>query len=507
MTHALDDRALRTVPWLAAAATFLFHLVANPHYGFFRDELYFIICGFHPDWGYVDQPPLVPLMSAATQLFGHSLVLLRAVPALFAAAAAFTTCRLVSEFGGRVFAQSLAAVVVLFTGVSAAFGGKVGTDEVGLWTWPLIALILVRLSKGVDPRWWLAAGVAAGVSLESKYSVIFFLAAILAGLLLTPARRVLFTRWFALGCAVAVLIALPNFVWQWQHGFPMLELLQNGQNGKNIIVSPLFFLVQEIVITTPILVPVWMIGLGWLLRTADFRFLGYAYVILIAEMIVLHGKHYYPAAVYPILIAAGAVPLEAWTRRLRIARAAMVAYAVVFGLAFVPFALPVLPEDTFVAYEAKLNALLHLRGALATEHERETSKLPGDWADMHGWPELAATVKGVYDGLPPQERAQAVVFADNYGSAAAIEFFTPDVPVISIHNQYWVWGTKGYNGNVLVQVGGSCFAKQHLFASRTVVTTFNSRWGIGWEQHLPIAICRGIRTPLAEVWKTVHAFE
>jgi dolichyl-phosphate-mannose-protein mannosyltransferase len=506
MTHA-HDRSASTVAWLAAAVTFLIHLVANPHYGFFRDELYFIICGFHPDWGYVDQPPLVPLMSAATQLFGHSLVLLRAVPALFAAAAAFTTCRLVTEYGGGVFAQALAALVLLFTGVSAAFGGKVGTDEVGLWTWPLLALLIVRLSKGADPRWWLAAGAAAGVSLESKYSVIFFVVAILVGTLLTPARRILFTRWFALGCALAMLIALPNFVWQARHGFPMLELLQNGQNGKNLIASPLLFLVQQIVITTPPLAPVWMIGLVWLLRTAQVRYLGYAYVILIAEMLVLHGKHYYPAAVYPILIAAGAVPLEAWTRSLRAARAVLVAYAVVFGLAFLPFALPILPEETFVAYEAKLSTLLPLRGVLATEHERETSTLPGDWADMHGWPELAATVKRVYDGLPPNDRAQAVVLADNYGTAAAIDFFTPGVPVISIHNQYWMWGTKGYGGNVLVQVGGSCFAKQHLFASRTVVTTFSSRWGIGWEQHLPIAICRGIRTPLAEVWKTVHAFE
>ncbi len=505
MTTA-PDRALRSVPWLAAAATFVFHLAANPHYGYFRDELYFIICGFHPDWGYVDQPPLVPLMSAGTQLFGHSLVLLRAVPALFAAAAAFATCRLVTEFGGGVFAQSFAAVVVLFTGVSAAFGGKVGTDEVGLWTWPLIALLVVRLSKGADPRWWLAAGAAAGVSLESKYSVIFFLAAILAGLLLTPARRILFTRWFALGCAVAVLIALPNFVWQWQHGFPMLELLHNGQNGKNIIASPVLYVVQEIVITMPFLAPVWMIGLVWLVRSAAFRFLAFAYVIVIAEMIVLHGKHYYPAAVYPILIAAGAVPLEAWTQGRRTARTAMVAYALVLGLAFVPFALPVLPEDTFVAYEAKVNAVLHLRGALATEHERETSKLPGDWADMHGWPELAAAVQHVYDGLSPQDRAQAVVLADNYGTASAIEFFTPGVPVISTHNQYWLWGTKGYSGNILVQVGGSCFASRHLYASRTIVTTFISRWGIGWEQHLPIAICRGIRKPFPEVWKDVRAF-
>lgn len=497
----------RAIPGIAALATFLVHLVANPHYGFFRDELYFIICGFHPQWGYVDQPPVVPLLAAATQLGGHSLVLLRAVPALFAGGGAYVTCRLVAEFGGGRFAQVLAAIVFLFTGVLASFGVKVGADEVGLWTWPLIALLIVRIAKGADPRWWLAAGVAAGFSLESKYSVAFFLAAILAGLLLTPARRFLFDRWFALGCAVALIIALPNFLWQWHNGFPMLELLKSGQDGKNVIAGPLLFLVQQFIITTPFIAPVWVIGVVWLLRSAQWRFLGLTYAFVIAEMIVFHGKHYYPADVYPIAIAAGAVPIEAWTRRLFPARAAIVAYTLAAGLAFFPFAAPVLTEDAFVAYQSKVYTALHVpREILATEHDRETSALPGDWADMHGWPELAAAVQRVYDGLPPQDRARAVVLADNYGTASAIEFFTPGVPVISTHNQYWLWGTRGYDGSVLVQAGGTCFASFHRYDSRTVVTTFSSRWGIGWEQNLPIAICRAKRAPLAELWPQVKSY-
>ena len=493
--------------WSAAGATLLLHLVANPHYGFFRDELYFIVCGLHPDWGYVDQPPLVPLMAAATQLFGHSLVPLRAVPALFAAAGVFVTCRLVSAYGGRVFAQALAAIVCALTAVLSAFGEKVGTDEVGLWTWPLIALFVVRLTQGADPRWWLAVGAVAGISLESKYSVLFFLVALVAGLLVTPARRVLFGRWFAAGCGVAVLIALPNVLWQWQHGFPMLELLRNGQNGKNVIAGPLLYLVQELIITTPFIAPVWIIGLFWLLRRSELRFLGIAYIVLIGEMLLFHGKHYYPAAIYPVLIAGGAVAIEAWTRRATVVRAAIVAYAAVAGLAILPFSLPVLPEETYVGYAARVNALLHLpKDALATEHGREVARLPGDFADMHGWPELAATVKRVYDALPPAERARAVVLGSNYGEASAVAFFTPDVPVIGVHNQFWEWGTKGYDGNVLVQIGGTCFSAEHLYASRTVVATMRSRWAIGWEQDLPIAICRGIREPLAQVWPSVHEF-
>ncbi|HEY8298543.1 MAG TPA: glycosyltransferase family 39 protein [Candidatus Baltobacteraceae bacterium] len=497
----------RSIPLIAGVAAFLVHLVANPHYGFFRDELYFIICGLHPQLGYVDQPPVVPLLAAMTQLFGHSLILLRAVPALFAGACVYVTCLLVAEFGAASFAQILAALVVFFTGVLMSFGTKLSPDTVGLVTWPLLALIVVRLSNGADPRLWLAAGLVAGISIESKYSVVFFIAALALGLLLTPQRRLLFSRWAAGGALLAALIALPNFLWQWSYGFPMLALLEAGQNGKNVNVSPLLYLAQEAIITGVVLAVVWIAGLVWLLRTANFRFLGYAYLLLIAEMMIFHGKHYYPADVYPILIAAGAVVCERWTRASRIARYAAVAVVLIVGIALAPMALPVLPEATFVRYSASLSGALHIsQTATQTERGRDEGALPGDWADMHGWPELAQTVKRVYEALPPSDRAQAVVLGDNYGGASAVEFFAPGIPVISVHNQYWLWGTRRYSGNVLVQMGGTCFASDHLYTSRTVVTTFHSRWAITSEQHLPIAVCRGIRKPLADVWKTSRAY-
>ena len=497
-----DDDVL--VAWIAAAAVLILHLVANPHYGYFRDELYFIVCGFHPDWGYVDQPPLVPLMSAVTQLFGHSLVLLRAVPALFAAAGAYVACRLASAFGGGRFAQALAATVFALTGQLASFGGMASTDEVGLWTWPLIALYVVRLSRGADPRWWLAVGALTGVTLESKYSIVFFVAALVIGIALTRTRTILWNGWLVAGCALALALALPNVLWQWQHGFPMIELLQNGQNGKNIVPAPWFYLVQELLITTPPLSAVWIIGLVRLLRAPSLRCLGIAYVVLIVEMLVFHGKHYYPAAVYTILIAAGAVAIESWTRALPVARAAVLACAFVFGLLFLPFSLPVLPEEAFVAYAARVNDVVHLQSALETEHGRDAGALTGDFADMHGWPELAGAVRNVYDALPPGERTDAVVLGRDYGDASAVSFFTPGVPVISVHNQFWEWGFHGYSGNLLVQVGGTCFAAEHYYTSRTVVATLRSRWAR--DPVVSIAICRGIRRPMAEVWASARNF-
>jgi 4-amino-4-deoxy-L-arabinose transferase-like glycosyltransferase len=497
------------IPILAAVATFALHAIGNPHYGFFRDELYFIVCGQHPQWGYVDQPPVAPLLAAGSQMFGHSLVLLRMVPAFFAAAGVYVTCLLTIELGGGAFGQILAALVAFFTPVLMNFGMKVSPDMVGLWLWPLAALYALRLTQGADPRGWLAVGAIIGVCLQSKYSVLFFFVALLFGLLLTPERRILFSPWFLAGCVVCGLIALPNFLWQAHYGFPMLELLRAGQHGKNVIVGPLQYLFQELVITNLFLSVVWIIGLVWLLWNARLRFLGYTYLILIALMIVFHGKHYYPANAYPCLIGAGGVAIEAWTNRLRILRPVVATAAIILGMLFVPFGMPVLAEEQMVTYQQWLLGVLHIqRQAIATEHQAEPA-LPSDWADMHGWPELAMTVAQVYQSLPPSERAQAVIVAQNYGEAAAIDFFGRSnglPPVISGHNQYYLWGTHGRSGNVLIDVGGDCGANEHLFETSERAATFTSPWIARYEDHLPIMVCRGIREPVAEVWPRVKSY-
>jgi len=516
--------------WLAAGAVFLVHAFGNARSAFFRDELYFIMCGRHPQWGYVDQPPVVPLLAAATQVFGHSLFLLRLVPALFATAGVFTTCLLAIEFGGGVFAQVLASMAFLFAGVLLGFGQIAAPDEVGLWTWPLLALLVVRIIKGANPRLWLIVGLVAGVSIQSKYTILFFLASLFLGLLLTPERRIMRSVWFAAGCGVAMIVVLPNFVWQAHYGFPMWELLRAGQNGKNVVSSPPIFLFQQALTTNLFLSPIWIIGLMWFLRNRPYRFLGYAYIALIVQMLLLHAKYYYPADVYPILIAAGAMQIEAWTSHLGLLRKVVLAYALVLGGIFVPYTLAILPERAFLAYQQWLIGFQFPRTALAHDPGGDIPLLPGVWADMHGWPEFAATVKEIYETLPPAQRAQAVVVAANFGEAAAIEFFAPGVPVISYHNQYWLWGTHGYSGDVVIAISGSteqlfkkwallghtgndiigdfgnCGAKEHLFEHAKLVARFNVPYTLDWETGIPILVCRGIRTPLAALWPNLKEY-
>lgn len=491
--------------------TFALHLAANPHYGYFRDELYFIICGFHPAWGYVDQPPIVPLLAAGSQLFGHSLFMLRALPAFFAAGGAFVTCRLVAEFGGGTFAKALATLAFLAAGVLESFGMKVGPDMVGLWLWPLAALYVLRIVRGADPRWWLAAGACIGVALESKYSVIFFALAMIAGIALTAQRRALLTPWLLAGAAIAIVIALPNFAWQAVHGFPMWELLRNGAQGKNLPTPPVVFLFQQLLLTNLFVAFVWICGLVWLFFDKTARFLAWTYVLLVVMMIALHAKHYYPADVYPILIGAGGVAFERWTAGARFLRPILITVTVAAWLFFLPFSLPVLSEPAMLGYSDVVTRVLHLkRTALQTERFR-TSALPEDWADMHGWPQLAATVARVYDALPPQQRSQAAIVASNYGEAAAIDFFGPAYglpPAISGHNNYWLWGTRGYSGNVVIDVNGDCGADSDpkLFRSKRVATHFDAPWVISYEHDIPIGVCSGIMRPLSSVWPKLRVY-
>jgi len=495
--------SLRRVAAVAALATFAGHLLANPHYGFFRDELYFIVCGRHPAFGYVDQPPLVPLAAALSQIFGTSLFLVRAVAALAAAAAVYVCGLLAIELGGGAFAVVLTAICVALAPVLAAFGAKLGTDTFMLWTWPLAALFAVRATTGGDARWWIGAGVAIGIAAQSKYSVAFFAFALLAGLALTPQRSAFLTRGFWLGVAAAIAIALPNAAWQAAHGFPMLELLRNGQHGKNVVLSPLDYLVSQLVLTGLLLALVWLAGLVWLAAGANRRWLAIAYAILLATMIALHAKDYYPAAIYPVLFAAGGVAIEAWTRRARVLRPLVAAVAILCGLAFLPLVEPVLPVPTLIGY-------MHVLGGApsSSEHHR-MGALPQDFADMHGWPELTQTVARVYASLSPAERSNVAIFASNYGEAGAIDVFGGAIGLphaIAGHNSYYLWGPGAGDPRTVIDVNGRLAVDRTLCTSAVVAATVDAPYAMPYEQGIPIIICRGLRAPLAQLWPRVKVY-
>ena len=490
---------MRRTAWIAAGLTLLFHAVGNAHYGFFRDELYFIACGRHPDWGYVDQPPLAPLLSAASQVFGQSLFMLRLVAAVCAAAAVFITCLLVEEFGGGTFAQILAAICVALAPVLASFGMKVSTDTLALPLWPLAALCTFR-ALNRDPRWWLGAGAALGRALNSKYSAIFFAVAVIAGLVASGEARRLANRWFAYGAALGVALALPNAAWQFAHGLPMLELLRNGAAGKNVVLSPPQFVLQQVSMMNPVLSVVWITGVVCSFMRRNLRWIGVTFLLLIALMIALHAKDYYPAAIYPIVFAAGAGTIEMWTLRARWTRPLVGGVALVCGLILIPLAMPILPIDRFIAYQNALHVRPH-----SGEHTK-LGVLPQDFADMIGWPEMAGTIAAVYASIPPGERSRVMIYTANYGEAAALDFFGSAYglpPATSHHNQYYLWGTRGFAGSdpIVISINVSVSDMQKSFTSVRLVYEYpGAPLAIPLERDDPIVVSTGLKRPLAQAW-------
>jgi len=494
-------RALIARPaWVLAAVAFLLHLYASRNYGIFRDELYFIVCGERLDWGFVDQPPLIPLVAGLMHaLFPSSLVMLRLLPALAHAGTVGLAGETARALAGGPWAQGLAGLCVLTAGVYLGTGTILTTDALQPLAWLFCGYALLRVIAEGDERWWLALGAAAGIAMLSKYMIVFWLAALGLGVLASPARRSLARPYLYLGAALGALLVLPNLLWQWQHDWPFLEIGRRAAATKNIALSPLDFLLAEMDFLNFATAPVWLAGLAafalWP-RFAAYRGFAVAFAALFAAMIALHAKPYYPAGAYPLLFAGGAVALEAWIAW-RSARVAISAAVALYGVVSAPFALPLLPIERFAAYQEFLG-----RTPQPLEHGA-LGRLPQYYADMFGWHELAALVARAYQALPPEERAEAVFFANNYGEAGAIDVLGRELglpPAISGHNNYFLWGPRGHDGSVVLRLGGKREALLETYASVEAAGVTENPWAMPYETGLTLWICRGRRVPLAVVW-------
>jgi hypothetical protein len=487
-------------------ASLALHGLANGHYGFFRDELYFIVCGDHPDWGYVDQPPVVPLLASWSHtIFGDFVWGFRILPALVMTATVALTSEFTRIVGGGRFAQWLAGVCILLGPIFLFQGVVLSTDMFQALTWLGLGWVLVRLEQTGNERWWLAFGAIAGFSLNTKYLIAFYLLALTVGLLATPQRKSLLRPWVYLGALLAGVLAAPNLWWQQAHGWPFLELGKAGAGGKNIEMSlPAFFL-QQVLMTGPLASIVWLCGL-WAgavrPKLAVSRAFPIAWLILLVVFDVAHGKAYYPSAIYPTLLALGA----AWIQERignTITRAAALGGVVVAGLAVAPVTLPILPIDVFIRYQKAI-------GLAPSAGEHQTlGVLPQIYADMFGWQEMAEEVAAVYRSLPEQDRARAVFYGENYGEAAAIDVFGRRLglpPAISGHNNFYIWGPQDHDGSVMIIIGGSEEHYAEVFRSFEIAGRIATPYAMPYETNKPIYVLRGLKVPLETFWPTVKMY-
>ncbi len=501
-----------------ALVKLLFHLATSSGYGYFRDELYYLACADHLAWGYVDQPPFsVLVLWLVHHTLGDSLLALRLVPALLGAGTVALVGLSARALGGGRWAQALAMSAAMAAPVYLALDHFYSMNAFDLFFWTLAAYLLIRLVtvEGRSLRLWLALGAVLGLGLENKISVLWLGAGLAVGLLLTAERRWLATRgpWLAGGLAIALFA--PYLLWESAHGWPTLEFMKNATGSKMAKVAPLDFLANQAKILLPLSLPLWLAGLGYLLLAREarpFRLLAWLYLTPLA-ILALSGssRGAYLAPAYGWLFAAGSVALERWLgspRLLRLRPALLglgVGLLLAGGALAAPLAMPVLPVETYLRYAKALGL------APETEEKKELGALGQFFADMHGWPEAVEAVAKAYQQLPPEERSRARIYAPNYGLAGAVDFFGPAhglPPAISGHNNYWFWGPRGWDGEVLIVLGQTAEALGRSFEQVEAAGTIDCGLCMPYENHRPIWICHRLRRPLAsEVWPEVRHFE
>ncbi len=481
-----------------AGAMVLAHLLTNGRYGFHRDELQVLSDARHLDWGFVPYPPFTPFVEKiGMSLFGLSLVGLRLFSVTAQAAVVVVSGLMARELGGGRLAQVTAALAValstlpLFEGTEFQY-----TTFDNLW-WVLIAYFVIRLLKTENPRWWLPIGATIGLGFMTKYTMGFYLAGLLGGVLLTRGRRYLGSGWFWGGMALGFVICLPNLVWQVRHDFISLHFLQSihardVEEGR----ANGFWRDQFWICTNLVAAPLWLAGLIGYLRDRHYRLLAWMYLIPLGLFVVGKGRGYYLGGAYPMLMAMGAVVGARWVMSLpkitrRAVEGAFFAGLMGWGLLMGAVILPVASGGRLMQFALKNN---------------------GDLRDEIGWDELVRTVAGIRDSLPPERRQNAGIAVRNYGEQGAIEILGPAYhlpPPISGINSSWLRGYSVPPPTTLIVLGSTWKQADRLFTSCRLAGHNGNAWGVHNEEsddHPDIFVCGGPRLPWPEFWKEYQGF-
>lgn len=492
--------------WAIAVASFVLHVICNSRYGYFRDEFDYIACGRHLAWGYVDQPPLLPILTRIFMaVFGDSLRGVRMLPALSSAALIVLTGLLARELGGKRFAVALSAIAVLVGPIYLSGGSLLTTNcdlEVVLWMGCVyFAILAVQRDQ---PRYWLGFGVIAGMGLQEKYSILILGFAIVVGLLLTAQRRALLGKWMWLGGAAAFLIFLPNLLWNIHNDWPFVQLMHNIRaEGRDVVLSPAQYFLQQLMLTHFVSAIFWIVGVIALLlarRFQPYRFLGWAYLVSFAVFVALKGKNYYLAPIYPAYEAAGAVVISDAIDRIRQfwLKPTVVAFILVTGAVFAPLAMPILPIDQFIPYMNRLPIKVP-----RSEYDHARVALPQHYADQFGWNEIVEKANEAWQQLPAADRKDCPIFGQDYGQAGAIDFLGAKYglpPALSGDRTYFLWGPRGYSGNCLIVLGDRRERLEELFEH--VEYLGNSAPNpYALETEISVNICHGAKFgTLADLW-------
>lgn len=478
-------------------------------YGIFRDELYYIACSRHMSWGYVDQPPFsIAVLFLSRSVFGDSLFAIRLFPALLFPGLVIVSGLIAREMGSRSRGMLIASTCALTAPVYLSIFNFYSMNAFDIFFWSLAIYTVVRIINTGNGKLWLWFGVITGLGLENKLSMLFFGFALVIAMALTEHRRHFAEKWLWIGGGIALLLFLPNILWQISNQWPTVEFMRNATEHKNAPISALQFFLGQILLSGPLNLLVWIPGLFFLLlakQLRPYRVLGFVYLLLFLLFVLQNGKVYYLSPVYPALFASGGMALDAFFDRIRAPSLSTVSVIVLLlgGIVAAPLALPILPPEQFIRYAKTL-------GVEPGGEERDRpSPLGQHFADMFGWRELAEEVARVYRSLPAEDRSRAGIYAQNYGEAGAIDFFGKSLGLpnaISAHNSYWYWGTQGYTGEVFIIVGSTLEENSRGFETCSLAAVHRHPYARSFESELPIFVCRNLRKPIQEVWAAQREF-
>jgi hypothetical protein len=492
---------------LIALGKLILHCVFNSRYGYFRDEFDYLACATHPAWGYVDQPPLIPMLTKlSVWILGDSLRAIRFFPALASSALVVLAALIARELGGRRFALILTAVCILIAPMYLSDGSLLTTNYLEPLLWMGCAYCAILAVNRKDARYWLWFGVIAGIGLEEKYSIAVFGFGMVVGLLLTAQRRALTSRWTWIGAAAAFLIFLPNILWNAANQWPFVQLMRNIRaEGRDVVLSPFQYFVQQGLLIHPFTMPIWIAGLIALLvapRLKPYRMLGWCYLVAFTIFAALHGKNYYLVPVYPMLLASGAVVIESAIDRRPLGwlKPALVTTLLAGGALLAPITVPILSVDGFLAYAARLPFAIP-----RSERSHFAAVLPQHYADQFGWREMVAVTAQAWNRIPAGERRDCAIFGQDYGQAGAIDFFGPRYglpPALSGHQTYYLWGPRGYSGNCMIVLDDRRTTLERLFDHVELMGRSDNPYAL--ERSIPVYLCRGAKFgTLAELWPKV----
>lgn len=463
-----------TVPVaIVAACTTVFHLVTATIYGYHRDEFYYLAGGRRPAWGYVDHPPLTPLLYRLSDIvFGTSQFGLRIIPAVLHGASVIVVALLARELGGNGRTQLIAALATALAPVFVTTGHFLGTVTVELLMGATISLFVVKILAGGDLRWWLAVGAAVGIALFDKWTIAAFIAALGAALLLSAERGLVLNRWAVAGGVIALVAAAPTIWWQYQHDWQQLKFARAIRDyGESVMVLPAQFVVlgaASVLLAVP--------GLLWMLRNPEgrpFRPFAFAFLAVLVLVLATGGKPYYTAAAFPILLATGAVAQQGWTSW------TLPAWLIGIGVLMLPFSTPLLPLSTADAVRA----------------------INPEIGEMVGWDAYVDQVAAVHAQYP-----DAPIFTANYSEAGAIELLAPDLPQpISGHVSYWYWGHPEGRSDVTIATRFSREYLERFWGSVEQAGTI-SMGVAGQEDGAPIWVLRDQREPWAAMWPALQRY-